>query len=83
MKVMEARTINVPVNVPKSYSIELLQQQLTAYAKQLIASARPTAKSKRHYRHEALCGIFNSDATEEQLIEDYLQESVCARRSTP
>ena len=67
---MEARTINVSVNVPKSYSIELLQQQLTAYAKQLIASAKP----KRHYRHEALCGIFNSEATEEQLIEDYLQE---------
>ena len=30
--------------------------------------------TKHHYRHEALCGIFNSDATEDQLIEDYLQE---------
>ena len=45
-----------------------------SYAKQLIASAKPAAKAKRRYRHEALCGIFNSDATEEQLIEDYLQE---------
>jgi len=71
---MEARTINVPVNVPKSYSIELLQQQLTAYAKQLVASARPAAKSKRRYRHEALCGVFSSGATEEELLEDYLQE---------
>ena len=67
-------TIKVPVNVPKSYSIDLLKEQLTAYAMQLIAAAKPTAKAKHHYRHEALCGIFNSDATEEQLIEDYLQE---------
>lgn len=67
-------TINVPVNVPKSYSIDLLKEQLAAYAMQLIAAAKPVANTKRHYRHEALCGIFNSDATEEQLIEDYLQE---------
>ena len=66
--------IKVPVNVPKSYSIELLKEQLAAYAQQLIAAAKPTAKTQRRYRHEALCGIFNSDATEDQLIEDYLQE---------
>lgn len=71
---METRTINVPVDVPKSYSIDLLQKQLMAYAQQLIASARPATKRKKRYRHETLCGIFNSDATEEQLIEDYLQE---------
>ena len=71
---METRTINVTVNVPKTYKTDLLQQQLTAYAQLLIASARSTAKKQRHYRHEALCGIFNSDATEEQLIEDYLKE---------
>lgn len=67
---MEATTINVPVQVPKSYSIALLQQQLTAYAQQLIASAKP----KRRYRHEALCGIFKSEATQEELLEEYLQE---------
>lgn len=67
-------TIKVPVNVPKYYSIDLLKEQLTAYAQQLIAAAKPTAKAKRPYRHEALCGIFNSEATEDQLIEDYLQE---------
>lgn len=71
---METRMIHVPVNVPKSYRIDLLQQQLTAYAQQLIAQARPASKRKQHYRHEALCGIFTSDATEEQLVEDYLQE---------
>ena len=71
---MEARTINVAVNVPKSYSVDLLQKQLTAYAQQLIATARPVRKSKHHYRHEALCGIFTSNATEEQLVEEYLQD---------
>ena len=68
--VMEATTINVPVRVPKSYSLALLQQQLAAYAQQLVASAKP----KRRYRHEALCGIFNSDAAQEELLEEYLQE---------
>ena len=58
---METRTITVSVNVPKSYRIDLLQKQLTVYGKQ-------------PYRHEALCGIFNSDRTEEQILEDYLQE---------
>ena len=71
---MDTTTINVLVNVPKSYSIELLKEQLTAYAQQLISAAKPAAKAKGRYRHEALCGIFNSDATEDQLIEDYLQE---------
>ena len=73
-KTMETRTITVSVNVPKSYRIDLLQKQLTVYAQQLVASARPTTKSKQPYRHEALCGIFNSDRTEEQILEDYLQE---------
>ncbi len=73
-KTMETRTITVSVNVPKSYRIDLLQKQLTVYAQQLVTSARPTTKSKQPYRHEALCGIFNSDRTQEQILEDYLQE---------
>lgn len=67
---MEATNINVPVRVPKSYRLDLLQQQLTAYAQQLVATTQP----KRRYRHEALCGIFSSDATQEELVEEYLQE---------
>ena len=31
-------------------------------------------KAKKPYRHESLCGMFHSDATEEQLVEGYLQE---------
>lgn len=30
--------------------------------------------TKRHYRHEALCGMFRSDATETELVEEYLTE---------
>ena len=71
---MEARTINVHVNVPRSYRIDLLERQLTSYAEQLIALAKPTKKGKRQYRHEALCGIFSSGATEEELVEDYLKD---------
>lgn len=67
---MEATNISVSVQVPKSYRLDLLQQQLNAYAQQLVASA----KSKRRYRHEALCGVFSSDAPQEELIEEYLQE---------
>ena len=71
---MEARTINVPVRIPKSYRIDLLQQQLTAYAQQLIDASKPAKKGRRHYSHEALCGVFKSGATDEDLLEDYLQE---------
>ena len=71
---MEARTINVHVSVPRSYRIDLLERQLTSYAEQLIAQAKPARKGKRQYRHEALCGIFSSGATEEELVEDYLKD---------
>lgn len=67
---MEATSINVSVHVPKSYRLDLLQQQLTAYAQQLVATAMP----KHRYRHEALCGLFSSDASQEELVEEYLQE---------
>ena len=69
---METRTINVHVNVPRSYRIDLLERQLTSYAEQLIAQAKPAKKGK--YRHEALCGIFSTEATKDELIEDYLKD---------
>ena len=70
---METRTINVHVNVPRSYRIDLLERQLTSYAEQLIAQTKPARKGKQH-RHEALCGIFASGASEEELVEDYLKD---------
>ena len=71
---MEVRTINVHVSVPRSYRIELLERQLTSYAEQLIAQAKPARKSKQQHRHEALCGIFSSGASEDELVEDYLKD---------
>ena len=32
------------------------------------------SNAKHHYRHEALCGMFKSDATEAELVEEYLTE---------
>ena len=71
---MESRIINVSVNVPKSYHIDLLQQQLASYAQQLIAESVSQVTNKRKHRHEALCGVFKSDVSEVTLVEDYLQE---------
>jgi hypothetical protein len=70
---MDTRTINVSVNIPKSYNVKLLQKQLTLYAQQLIASVKKNRR-KHNYRHESLCGIFDSGATEEQLLDGYMQE---------
>ena len=71
---MEARIINVHVSVPRSYRIDLLERQLTSYAKQLIAQAKPAKKGRRQHRHEALCGIFSSDAEKDELVEEYLKD---------
>ena len=32
------------------------------------------AERKRKHRHEALCGIFSSESSEEELVEDYLKD---------
>lgn len=69
--VMKTKNITVSVDLPKSYQVGLLQEQLTIYAQLLIAQSKP---KKRHRRHEALCGIFKSNASEEELIEEYLQD---------
>ena len=67
-------TIKIPVSVPQGFNISLLTEQLTEYAKTLIATSKPTETKRRHYKHEALCGIFDDDATEKELVEDYLKE---------
>lgn len=67
-------TINVSVDVPATYRVDLLTQQLTEYARRLVASAESKSARKQRYRHEALCGIFDSKATKEELLEEYLQD---------
>ena len=36
--------LNIPVDVPNGYSLEILKKQVTEYAKSLVAKVRPTAK---------------------------------------
>ena len=38
------------------------------------ADKQSRAAKRRHYRHEALCGIFRTDTSERELVEAYLGE---------
>ena len=50
-------TINISLDVPQSYQLDTLKQELTEYAKKLVAKAKPKAKvARRQYAHDALCG---------------------------
>ncbi|MBQ9467268.1 MAG: hypothetical protein IJU62_09865 [Muribaculaceae bacterium] len=74
---MATAVINIHVTVPQSYSLDLLQEQLTAYAQRLVSMdvpAHPVKTPKRHYRHESLCGILSSHSDAEHLIEEYITE---------
>ena len=67
-------TIPINVNVPQGFNVNLLAERLAEYAKKLIADSNIATAQKKHYRHEALCGIFDDKATEEELVEEYLTE---------
>lgn len=68
-------TINISLDVPQSYQLDTLKQELTEYAKKLVANAKPKAKAERkHYAHDAICGIMKTDKTDTELIEEYLKE---------
>lgn len=67
-------TINIPVNVPQGYNISQLTAQLTEYARMLIASNSAVTKTRKQYKHEALSGIFSDNASEDELVEEYMNE---------
>ena len=72
-------TINISLDVPKSYQLDTLKQELTEYAKKLVAKAKPKAKiARKQYAHDALCGIMKTDMkadkSDKELIEEYLEE---------
>ena len=67
-------TLNIPVNVPQGFNVNLLVAQLTEYAKTLIVANTTTTAKRKHYKHEALSGIFDSHATQEELVEEYLKD---------
>ena len=68
-------TINISLDVPQSYQLDTLKQELTEYAKKLVAKAKPKAKAeKQHYAIEALRGFAQTDATDEELLDEYLED---------
>ena len=72
-------TINISLDVPQSYQLDTLKQELTEYAKILVAKAKPKAKIvRKQYAHDALCGIMKTDMktgkSDKELIEEYLEE---------
>ena len=46
-------TINISLDVPQTYRLETLKQELTDYAKMLVAKAKPMSqtKARKHYAH--------------------------------
>lgn len=66
-------TINISLDVPQSYQLDTLKQELTEYAKKLVAKAKPKV-ARRQYAHDALCGIMKTDKSDKELIEEYLKE---------
>ena len=64
-------TINISIEVPKTYRLDLLKKQLTDYAIHLVTVA---SSPKRHYKHEALCGILAPERQEGEYVEEYLKE---------
>lgn len=69
-------TINVSLDVPQTYRLETLKQELTEYAKKLVAKAtpKPHAKARKHYAHDAICGIAMTNSTDEELLDGYLKD---------
>lgn len=68
-------TIKVSLDVPQTYSLETLKQELTEYAKNLVAKAapKPEAKVRKHYAHDAICGIMKTQESDEAMLERYLK----------
>jgi CRISPR/Cas system-associated exonuclease Cas4 (RecB family) len=71
---MAIATLNISVDIPSSYEVEVLQKQLTEYAVYLIKLGMPHSEERRHYRHEALRGVIPQEKREGEYLEEYLKE---------
>ena len=67
-------TINISLDVPQTYHLDTLKQELTEYAKKLVAKAKPKAKVNKHYAFESLRGFAKTDLTDEELLEGYFND---------
>ena len=69
------RTINISLNVPETYQVEELTQQLTEYGEKLIARRRTAHKSDNHPSRDFLRGFsLPKGKSAQQLIDGYLEE---------
>ncbi len=59
-----SKTVTVRMSTKRWKRIQQMEQ---AFQKQ-------HKKEKPHYRHESLCGMFNTNATKTELVEEYLRE---------
>lgn len=60
---------------PRTVTVRMSTRQWNRLQQMEQALRQPkSSNAKRHYRHEALCGMFKSDATQTELIEEYLTE---------
>lgn len=67
-------TINISLDVPQTYQLDALRQELTEYAKKLVAKAKPTAKIEKHYDFESLRGYVQTKNTDNELLNEYLED---------
>ena len=67
-------TINISLNVPPTYQVDVLTRQLTEYGKQLIAKETTIRSHKRPSRNFLKGLTLPKGATSEELIEEYLEE---------
>ncbi len=66
--------INISLDVPPTYHLETLRQELTEYAKKLVAKAKPQTKTKKQYAFESLRGFAKTDLSDEELLEGYFKD---------
>lgn len=60
---------------PRTVTVRMSTRQWNRLQQMEQALRQPkSSNAKHHYRHEALCGMFKSDATQTELIEEYLTE---------
>ena len=68
-------TINISLNVPPSFQLELLKQQLTDFGNWLIVTKDRSGAADKTYRHQSLRGLTRDiELSSEELIGKYLKE---------
>ena len=68
-------TINISLDLSHTYQLDTLKQELTEYAKKIVAKAKPKANiARKQYAHDALSGIMKTDTSDKELIAENREE---------